>query len=200
MAVRDVVTCVRWQFPSCPTVQAVKTRHNVPATRMHTAADRRPPLAGTAPDSSGPRGTCGVQSGVGQRFPWRTILILQPLKLFAFVIVSIVDRRASRLLVLGCLQHTAALIGSITWPENIASSAGFSASRASRIRLPLLLLLLLLQLSFHSVPRGQAIRVATHSEIGRCFLRCRRQTIGVWRNKNWHSMMRGTVTSDGFCL
>jgi hypothetical protein len=165
VAVRAVVKCVPWRFPSCPTVQAVKTHHNVSATRMHTAADHRPPLAGTAPDSlSGPRGTCGEQSDMGQCFPWRTILILQPAKLFAFVIMSIMDVRASRLLVLGCLQRTAALTGSITWPVNITSSAEFSASRAS-ITLPLLLLLLLLpQLSFHSVLRGQGTRVATHTQ------------------------------------
>ena len=75
---------------------------------MQAAADRRPPLGGTVPDSlSGPRRTCGEQSGVGQRFPWRTILILQSAKLFAFVMMTTVDSRAGQLLVLRCLHHTA---------------------------------------------------------------------------------------------
>jgi len=56
---------------------------------MQTAADRRPPLGGTVPDSlSGPRGAYGDQPGMGQRFPWRTILILQPAKLLAFVMMA----------------------------------------------------------------------------------------------------------------
>jgi hypothetical protein len=105
----------------------------MPDDYKQLSADHRLVTSPRPGSLSGPLRTCGERSDVGQRCPWRTILIVRPAKLFAFVIMATSTAVLASYLNSGVCTHKA-LVVFITWPANIAGSAGLTASLSGHIR------------------------------------------------------------------